>query len=77
MFDFFSPEDLSLILELTLKIMLKTNVVPFPFWLCTSIVPLCFSMIPYVTANPKPMPLAFVVKNGSKSLLRFSVLRED
>ena len=51
---------------------LTTNVVPFPFSLVLSIVPLCASMMRWQMAKPRPVPLPFVVKNGSKTRFRFS-----
>src|SRR5262249_60589681 len=43
------------------------NRVPWPTWLSQLIVPPCSCTIPYVIDRPSPVPLpiAFVVKNGS------------
>jgi len=51
------------------------KVVPLPGRLSTWMTPLCSSMIWRVTANPRPVPCALVVKNGSKN--RRDIFRGD
>ena len=41
------------------------KVVPWPGVLSTSMRPPCCSMMPWVMARPKPVPLSLVVKKGS------------
>jgi hypothetical protein len=50
----------------------KENVVPFPSLLSTEMVPPWASTSLLQMANPNPVPLGFVVKNGVKSFPMFS-----